>query len=92
MGHLLNSYQDIFATGSGELGLTSVTEHKIETQDAVPVKQLPRRLPNALRPVVEEQISEMLEKEVIQPSNSPWASPIVLVRKNDGTWRLCIDF
>ena len=92
MGHLLNSYQDIFATGSGELGLTSVTEHKIETQDAVPVKQLPRRLPNALRPVVEEQVSKMLEKEVIQPSNSPWASPIVLVRKKDGTWRFCIDF
>ncbi len=92
MGHLLNSYQDIFATGSGELGLTSVTQHKIEIQDAVPVKQLPRRLPNALRPVVEEQVSEMLEKEVIQPSNSPWASPIVLVRKKDGTWRFCIDF
>ncbi len=53
---------------------------------------MPRRLPNALRPVVEEQVSEMLEKEVIQPSNSPWASPIVLVRKKDGTWRFCIDF
>ena len=88
MGHLLNSYQDIFATGSGELGLTSVTEHKIETQDAVPVKQLPRRLPNALRPVVEEQVSEMLEKEVVSTTDSP----IVLVRKKDGTWRFCIDF
>ncbi len=84
MEHLLNIYQDNFATGSGELGLTSVTEHKIETQDAVPAKQFPQRLPNALRPVV-EQVSEMLEKEVIQPSHSSWASPIVLVRKKDGT-------
>jgi hypothetical protein len=58
----------------------------------VPIKPLPRRLPNALRPVVEEQVSEMLENQVIKPSNSPWASPIVLVRKKDGDWRFCIDF
>ena len=92
MEHLLNSHNDMFATNSGELGLTSVSEHKIETQDAVPIKQLPRRLPNALRPVVQEQVSEMLENQVIKPSNSPWASPIVLVRKKDGDWRFCIDF
>ena len=91
MEHLLNSH-NMFATNSGELGLTSVSEHKIETQDAVPIKQLPRRLPNALRPVVEEQVSEMLENQVIKPSNSPWASSIVLVRKKDGDWRFCIDF
>ena len=87
MEHLLNSHNDMFATNSGELGLTSVSEHKIETQDAVPIKQLPRRLTNALRPVVEEQVSEMLENQVIKPSNSPWASPIILVRKKDGDWR-----
>ena len=87
MEHLLNSHND-----SGELGLTSVSEHKIETQDAVPIKPLPRRLPNALRPVVEEQVSEMLENQVIKPSNSPWASPIFLGRKKDGDWRFCIDF
>ena len=92
MEHLLNSHNDMFATNSGELGLTSVSEHKIETQDAVPIKQFPRRLPNALRPVVEEQVSEMLENQVIKPSNAPWTSPIVLVRKKDGDWRFCIDF
>jgi hypothetical protein len=61
MQHLLNSHHNIFATSSGELGLTSLSEHKIETHDAVPGKQLPWRLPNALRPVVEEQVNEMLE-------------------------------
>ena len=92
MEHLLNSHVDIFSTSSGDLGLTSLSEHKIETQDAVPIKQLPRRLPNALRPVVEEQVNEMLENQVIKPSNSPWSSPVVLVRKKDGSWRFCIDF
>ena len=34
----------------------------------------------------------MLENKVIRPSTSPWSSPIIMVRKNDGSWRFCIDF
>ena len=93
MENLLDKHQDVFAKDSSELGLTTLVEHKIETGDAVPVKQLPRRLPNSLRiTVVEDQVEEMLENNIIKPSNSPWSSPIVLVRKKDGTWRFCIDF
>ena len=92
MKHLLRSHQDIYASSSGEFGLISLAEHKIQTREATPIKQLPRRLPNALRLIVEEQVNEMLEKKVIKPSNSPWSSTIVLVRKKDGTWRFCIDF
>ncbi len=92
MENLLNEHQDVFAKNSGDLGLTTLVEHRIDTGDAVPIKQQPRRLPNSLRTVVEEQVGEMLENDIIKPSNSPWSSPIVLVRKKDGTWRFCIDF
>ncbi len=40
----------------------------------------------------EQQINDMLEKDVIQPSSSPWASGIVLVQKKDGTKRFCVDY
>ena len=91
MANLLNEHQDVFAKNSGDLGLTTLVEHRIDTGDAVPIKQQPRRLPNSLRTVVEEQVGEMLENDIIKPSNSPWSSPIVLVRKKDGTWHFCID-
>ena len=92
LGRVLNTFSNVFAKTSNDLGKTSLTEHRIETGNAAPIKQLPRRLPNALRQVVEEQVQDMLENEVIKHSNSPWASPIVLVRKKDGTWRFCVDF
>ena len=82
----------MFLQSLSELGLTTLVEHKIETGEAVPVKQPPRRMPNSLRTVLEDQVGEMLENNIIKPSNSPWSSPIVLVRKKDGTWRFCIDF
>ena len=45
-----------------------------------------------LRQEVDKQVGEMLDSGVIRPSKSPWASPIVLVKKKDGAWRFCVDF
>ena len=41
---------------------------------------------------MEEQIDRMIESGIVRPSNSPWASPIVLVRKRDRTYRFCVDY
>ena len=67
-------------------------EMTIDTGDAVPRKQSVRRIPFAVRQEVAHQLHQMQKNGVIQPSNSPWASPIVLVRKKDGTLRLCVDY
>ena len=74
MENLLNGHQDVFAKSSSELDLTTLVEHRIETGEAVPAKQPPRRLPNSLKTVVEDQVGEMLENNIIKPSNSPWSS------------------
>ena len=75
-----------------EIGETDVVKHGIDARDPKPIKQLPRSLTNALRSVVNEQVQEIINNDVIRPSCSPCASPTVLVKKKDGTWRFCVDF
>lgn len=41
---------------------------------------------------IKKQVQNMLKERIIQPSSNPFASPVVLVRKADGSWRLCVDY
>ena len=66
--------------------------HKIDTGDNPPIRQRARRMPYAFCEESNKQIEDMLEKGIISPSTSPWASPIVLVRKKSGDLRFCIDY
>ena len=58
----------------------------------VPIKQAPYRLPIALEPQIEAQIGEMLDRDLIEPSDSPWASPINVIKKRDGSFRFTVDY
>lgn len=70
----------------------SPVQLKIVLTDEVPVYQSPRRLPQIEKDEVDKQIEEWLRDGIIQPSCSDYASPIVLVKKKDGTKRLCVDY
>ena len=83
---------EVFALSDEELGETDVVEHTIDTSAARPVKEPPRRLPYALRKQLEEELDKLLKINCIKATNSPYASPIVLVRKPDGNLRLCVDY
>ena len=89
---LLLMYEDVLADKDEELGRTPVVQHSIVTGDAPPIKQPSRPIPVARQHEVCKLLDEMLQKDVIQPSASPWASPVVLVQKKDGTMRFCIDY
>ena len=74
------------------MGHSDVVTHKIDTGDSAPIRQYPRRLPYAYRQETQSQIKEMLDQNIIQPSSSPWASPVVLDKKQDGKFRFCVDY
>ena len=88
---IMCNYQDIFALDPMELGKTSLVKHVIKVDNPVPFKERYRRIPPHQFEEVRKHLHEMEEIGAIQRSNSPWASPVVLVRKKDGSLRFCID-
>ena len=89
---LVCNYQDVFADEQESLGHTSTIRHKIDTGAAKPIKQAPRRLPQARREIIETEIDRMLKQGIIEPSTSSWWSPVVLVERKDGSPCFCVDF
>ncbi|CDI98186.1 RNA directed DNA polymerase reverse transcriptase [Echinococcus multilocularis] len=89
---LLLECAKIFSWQGVRLGRTNIVKHKIDTGEARPIWQPPRPIPPPLLEEVNRSVEEMLRDGVIKPSKSPWASPIALVKKNDGSLRLCIDY
>ena len=89
---MLMDHHKAFSLEEDERGETDLIQLEIDTGGAPPKRQRPRRMPFSVREQVSRQVKKMQEDGVIQPSNSPWASPIVLVRKKDGTHRFCIDY
>ncbi|XP_067305997.1 uncharacterized protein [Pseudorasbora parva] len=87
--HLVSQFQDVFSSQPGQ---TNVIQHNIKTPPGVIVRQRPYRVPEARRQAIEDEIQQMLKLGVIEPSRSPWSSPIVMVPKPDGTLRFCNDF
>ena len=57
-----------------------------------PVRTSPHRVPKSMESEVDEEIDSMLKLGIVEPSNSPYAHPIVIVKKPDGSNRFCVDF
>ena len=89
---VLLRYSDLFPVpGSTLTGHTDAVEHKIDMGDGSPIRCTPRRMSPPKMKKEEECVAEMLTGGQIEPSDSPWSSPVVLVRKKDGGTRFCVD-
>lgn len=85
----MDEVKDIF---SMEPGLTTRVEHSIKTGDSQPVFRPPYRIPPAWQKQIREEVQNMLQAGIIEPSESAWTSPLVPVKKKDGSLRLCVDY
>lgn len=89
---VLQQFADVFDTPKG-LPPERPYDHAIPlTPDAVPFNSRPYRYSPAHKDEIEKQVRSMLEAGTIVPSMSPYASPVLLVQKKDGSWRFCVDF
>lgn len=89
---LLRKYQSVFSTFEGDLGCTDLISYDIPLLDDAPIWQQYRRVPPSDYEAVRAHINQLLETQVIRESCSPYASPIVLVKKKDGSLRMCVDY
>lgn len=89
---MLNEFRDCFAFSVKELGCINDIEMNIKLNDSTPVVYRPYRLAHVERQTVRDMIQELENSEIIKESTSDYASPIILVRKKTGDYRLCIDF
>ena len=89
---MLENYYFVFATIDEDLGYTDKVQHEIHLTDDTPMTQPYTQIPPTQYSEVREHIGKLLKKGVIQESSTAYASPIVLVRKADGSLRRCVDY
>ena len=89
---LLRQYSDVFSHGEDDLGFTTTVTHKIPTISEHPIRLPHRRVPPNQMEEVKAHLQRLLEQKIIRPSTSPYAAPVVIVRKKDGSIRLCVDY
>ena len=89
---LLTEYEDVFSKGDNDLGRCDIVAHSIEIIGDKPKRCPVRPLNPAMRDVLKSHLEELQNNDLIQPSNSEYACPVVMVKKKDGSLRFCCDF
>ncbi|GKC23954.1 putative mitochondrial protein [Tanacetum coccineum] len=89
---LLTYFPDVFAIPTSSPPMREY-DHKIVLKKGTgPIFSRPYRHPPTQKDAIETMVKELMESGVIRPSQSPFSSPVVMVKKKDGTWRMCIDY
>ena len=89
---LITKYIELLALSKTRLGKTGIIKHKINTGEHEPIAGKPYRTNDEKKKIIKEEIEKMEKSGIIRKSYSPWASPVVIIDKKDGSKRFCIDF
>lgn len=92
LNQIIHQYSHVFSTPHG-LPPNRPHDHHIHLlPNAPPINTRPYRYPHYQKEAMAKLISEMLREGIVRPSTSPYSSPVLLVKKNDGSWRFCVDY
>ncbi|XP_062615055.1 uncharacterized protein LOC134276789 [Saccostrea cucullata] len=86
---VLHEFQEVLTDLPGR---TNVIQHEVHLTTKEPIRNRPYQIPYAVRSAVREEIQHMIDMDIIEPSESPYASSIVVAKKSDGSQRICVDF
>ncbi|GFX90733.1 retrovirus-related Pol polyprotein from transposon 297 [Trichonephila clavipes] len=89
---LLRKCSGLFTKTDKSTAAKTNVKHRIFTGDHAPINQRAYRVSPTERRIIHEEVQKMLDEGIVQPFESPWSSPVVLVRKKDGSWRFCVDY
>ena len=89
---LADRYDQVFSKSENDIGFNDKAKFEIETGVHSPIKSRPYRVPYSQQDTVNKMIDDMLTHKIISKSNSPWASPVVIIKKKDGSNRFCVDY
>ena len=89
LAEVVRNYPDVF---NGRVGRTRLIEHDILLKNQTPIALKPYPYPPAKQTTIDTMIRDMEEQGLVEQSTYPWAAPIVLAKKKDGSPRLCIDY
>ncbi|WVZ74595.1 hypothetical protein U9M48_022759 [Paspalum notatum var. saurae] len=89
---LIEQFDELFQKPTGLPPVRSHSHAIPFLPGAIPFRLRPYRYNPAQKDEIERQVCELLKNDLIQPSSSPFASPVLLVKKKDGDWRLCVDY
>jgi len=93
MAKLLREYKNMFSSDVHDMGLTRAVRHEIPlAAGTVPIRQPTRRLGPEKKKEVSRQVQDLLDYSFIVLAHCAWSSPVVLVRKKNGSWRFCVDY
>ena len=90
--YLLKNYSSVFATNDTKLESLPGVEHRVEVTDETPIRQRAYKTDVKSQEIIDETVSKLLRDGIIEPSDSEWSSPVILVKKKDQSHRMCVDY
>jgi len=90
---LFENFKEVLAIKTDDLKPTKLLPHRIVFKPgSIPVKQRAYRLSKVQALALKKELEKLINNKLIEPSHSPWSSPVVLVLKKNGQYRICMDY